>query len=135
MLIKIIDSDKIKYLFNKNDKYSIASKGNVWAAKFLISHNTRCVLDMTNNGIINALTQLPSCTEFAYPVYAPTADDINLKEAFLNNQPNAAVYDSEFWSYKIDRKKMSDRYPILNKALLEKYKNKTCEFHYCILYN
>jgi len=135
MLIKIIDSDKIKYLFNKNDKYSIASKGNVWVAKFLISHNTRCVLDMTNNGIINALTQLPSCTEFAYPVYAPTADDINLKEAFLNNQPNAVVYDSGFWSYKIDRKKMSDRYPILNKALLGKYKNKTCEFHYCILYN
>lgn len=65
----------------------------------------------------------------------PTVDDIALKETFINNQPNAVVYSSDFWSYKIDKKKMSDRYPILNKTLLESYRNKTCEFDYCILYN
>lgn len=135
ILIQVIDSDKMKYFFKKNDNYSITSEGNVWAAKFLMSQNTSCLLDMTNNGIINALTQLPSCTKFAYPVYAPTVDDITLKETFLNNQPNAVVYSSDFWSYKIDKKKMSDRYPILNKTLLESYRNKTCEFDYCILYN
>lgn len=70
ILIQVIDSDKMKYFFKKNDNYSIASEGNVWAAKFLMSQNTSCLLDMTNNGIINALTQLPSCTKFAYPVYA-----------------------------------------------------------------
>tara|TARA_B110000208_G_scaffold105277_1_gene130578 strand:- start:1218 stop:2717 length:1500 start_codon:yes stop_codon:yes gene_type:complete len=125
-------------LFNAYKKYNemsfnkVASSGVTWAAQTLSAHNEKCIFDLTNNGIINALSDLPTCTKYSYPVYAPYKDEYLLLKQLKENMPNFIVYSSSFWSYAIDGKSMAIRYPNVDTFIKANYTFSECKFDYCI---
>jgi len=111
----------------------LVSEGNNWVSEILIKNNTKCIFDLTNNGIINALSNLPTCTLYGYPIYAPYEDEHLLLQQLIANQPNTLIYSSSFGSYSIDGKSMSVRYPAIDDFIKENYEYFICKFDYCIM--
>ena len=92
-----------------------------WAAQVLISHNEECIFDLTNSGIINALSNLPTCTKYSYPVYAPYKDEQQMLKQLKESNPNFIVYSSTFWAYTIYGKSMAIRYPKVDAFIKSNY--------------
>ena len=44
----------------------------------------KCVFDLSNNGIINGLINLPSCTKYTYLVYADKRHEENIINQLKN---------------------------------------------------
>ncbi|NMG65953.1 hypothetical protein GPA19_13460 [Azoarcus indigens] len=105
-----------------------------WVASELLRNKVGCVFDLSNNGIINGLTRLPACSRFIYPVYASAAYEDELIQSLANARPAALVYSSTFWSYRIDGRPMNERFPALDRFILQNYPQQTCEHGYCIRY-
>ena len=109
-----------------------ASVGNYWVAQTLIANKETCIFDLTNNGVINALTELPTCTNYSYPIYAPFVDESKILEQLDKSKPNFIVYSTSFWSYAIDGKSMAVRYPQLEKYIELNYTFTSCKYDYCM---
>ena len=105
-----------------------------WVAQELTRAGARCVFDLSNHGLINGLTGLPACSRFTYPVYADQRYEQELVEAVNSRAPQAIVFSSTDWSYSIDGKPMSARFPHLTQVLREEYGSEKCAFGQCIRY-
>lgn len=104
----------------------------VWAAQTLEDGGAHCVFDLSNSGLINGLAQLPTCSQFAYPVYASPAYEDELIAAVLDSNPRAIVWSSADWGYAIDGRNMPARFPRLTTTLATTYPNEVCRSGYCI---
>lgn len=103
-----------------------------WVTNELLESGAQCVFDMSNNGLINGLSLLPSCSRFTYPIYAaPQYEDILINDLARANPP-AIIYSSDYWSYKIDGFSMKDRYENLDIVLRRTFPVKICSADYCI---
>jgi hypothetical protein len=110
----------------------IADKGNKWAVNQILESGSKCLLDMSNSGIINAGVDLPTCTKFSYPVYATKAYEKAILHQLKIMKPNTIVYSTTNWQYSIDGKGMRDRFPKLDSYLLQAYPFEQCKHNYCI---
>lgn len=119
----------------KTSNSSIVNDSMNWISNQLVSRGASCVFDLSNNGLINAVTGLPACTRFSYLVYASAEDQSEIIRALENDKPKAVVYSTSFWSYSIDGKPMNERFPVLDNYLVSAYKQQTCDFGYCIRHN
>lgn len=111
---------------------SLATPGVRWTAERLKETPTRCIFDMSNNGIINALAKLPTCTEFIYPVYASPKHESIMLDQLRVASPPIVVYTSTYWSYSIDGRSMAQRFPNLDKYLRVHYPFEECMHGYCV---
>jgi hypothetical protein len=112
----------------------VVPDGPKWVAQQLQQARVPCVLDMTNNGLINALADIPTCSRITYPVYADRAFEGELLAALSHASPPAVVYSTTFFSYSIDGKAMPDRFPALDQALQARYPRLVCAHGYCLRY-
>lgn len=110
----------------------LSTDGVVWASSRILRDKNPCLFDLSNNGIINALAKLPSCTKFTYPVYATQEHENELIEQLKNSRVNSVVYSTTFWSYRIDGRSMATRLPELDKYVLNTFPYVECKFDYCI---
>jgi hypothetical protein len=110
----------------------LATDGVVWTSRLISKNNNSCVFDLSNNGIINALAKLPSCTIFIYPVYAAEKHENKLIEQLQQSGAKSIVYSSTYWSYSIDGRDMAARFPKLNEYILKTFENEVCNFGYCV---
>jgi hypothetical protein len=93
---------------------------------------SKCLLDMTNSGIINAGADLPACIRTSYPVYATKRFEDRLLRQMTDMDANAIVYSTENWQYSIDGKDMRARLPRVDALLRKNYPVLECENKYCI---
>jgi hypothetical protein len=112
----------------------MATDGVRWVSRKLKDADANCVLDLSNNGVINGLTNLPSCTRFSYLVYADQRYEEEIIASIESRMPNAIVYSSTYWSFRIDGRSMHSRFPALNEFLLKRYSKEECELGYCVRY-
>ena len=83
---------------------------------------------MSNNGVINGILNLPSCTKYSYLVYASKNYEANIIEDLQIKRPEVIIYSTKFWSYAIDGKPMYSRFIELNKYILNAYPYEECKF-------
>lgn len=121
-------------IINPPANVDVSTEGVRWVSEQLIKHNAKCVFDLSNNGIINGLTNLPSCTRFTYPVYAGSKHETELIDGVKFAAPSAIIYSTTYWSYSIDGRKMNDRFPLLDAYLIKSYPNEECSLGYCVRY-
>lgn len=91
-----------------------------------------CLLDMTNNGLLLALSGRPACSRFTYLVYANQSYETELLDTIKAKQPPFIVYSSPHWAYRIDGRPMSERLPALNRYLLQAYPVQQCRRGICL---
>lgn len=103
-----------------------------WVSKEILNSKSNCLFDLSNNGIINGLTGLPSCSRITYPAYATPKFEDEFINTLTRKPPNAIVYSSTYWSYSIDNKPMSEKFPKLNIFLVKNFPVEVCQFGYCI---
>lgn len=118
---------------SKGISYSrIADPGNAWAAKMIRDSQSKCLLDMTNSGIINAGLNLPSCIQASYPVYVTKKFEDKLLGEIKNMDAKTIIYSSENAQYSLDGKDMKTRLPKVDALLRSKYPVEQCNEKYCI---
>lgn len=122
------------YLMQMPTNAAMSAPGVRWAAERLTQAGASCVFDLSNNGLIHGLTNLPSCTRFVYPVYATVRHEAELIQSLKTQSPAAIVYSTGYWSYRIDNKSMVDRFPALDHYILQTYLHETCALDYCVRY-
>lgn len=121
-----------EYLYKGVPYSRIADPGNAWAAKMIRDSGSKCLLDMTNSGIINAGADLPACIQASYPVYATKKFEDKLLREIENMDAKAIVYSSENRQYSIDGKDMKTRLPKVDALLRSTYPVEQCKEKYCI---
>jgi hypothetical protein len=121
-----------EYLYSGVPYSRVADKGNAWAARKIRDSQSKCLLDMTNSGIINAGADLPACIQISYPVYATKKFEDRLLQEIENMDANAIVYSTENWQYSIDGKDMKVRLPRVDALLRQNYPVLECSDKYCI---
>ena len=122
----------VEFLYSGVSYSRVADTGNAWAAKKIRDSQSKCLLDMTNSGIINAGADLPACIQASYPVYATKRFEDRLLREMKDMDANAIVYSTENWQYSIDGKDMRSRLPRVNALLRKNYPVIECENKYCI---
>lgn len=109
-----------------------SAPGVRWAADEILGSGAGCLFDMSNNGLVNGIAMLPSCSRFTYPVYAaPRYETLMIMDLAQANPP-AIIYSSNYWSYRIDSRSMSERYPTLDVYLRQNFPVELCLNDYCI---
>lgn len=121
-----------EYLYSGVSYSRVGDTGNAWAAKKIRDSQSKCLLDMTNSGIINAGADLPACIRTSYPVYATKRFEDRLLREMTDMDANAIVYSTENWQYSIDGKDMRARLPRVDALLRKNYPVQECENKYCI---
>jgi len=112
----------------------LSSKGINWVAEELKKNHVECVFDLANNGAINGVADLPACTRFSYIIYADRKYEDEIIGRLRETKPETIVYSTKFWSYNIDDKPMSDRFPELDRFILKYYPFEKCAYDYCMRY-
>lgn len=113
------------------DRQAVAD-GVRWSGETLHEAGTHCVFDMVNNGLVNAVADLPACSQFTYPVYAGPQHEDRLIADLRATAPAAVLARADFWSFAIDDRSMDQRFPRLFAEILASYPNETCRFGYCV---
>lgn len=121
-----------EYLYSGISYSRVANKGNAWAAQKIRDSQSKCLLDMTNSGVINAGVDLPACTQISYPVYATKKVEDRLLRQITNMDASAIVYSTEEKQYSLDGKDMKTRLPKVDALLRSKYPVEQCNERYCI---
>lgn len=106
----------------------------VWVSEQLKKRDVDCVFDLSNNGLINGLTRLPSCSRFTYPVYAGRQHESIIISDLLKSSPSAIIYSSDYWSYSIDGRDMKKRFPLLDEFIINNYPIEEYGHGYCVRY-
>ncbi len=112
-----------------------STKGVAWASEQILRAHAKCVFDLSNNGVINGLTNLSGCSRFSYLVYAGKQHEDELISALRLTMPSVIVYSSTYWSYSIDGRTMRDRFPVLDAFILARYPKEECAHGYCMRYS
>jgi hypothetical protein len=126
--------DWVFNISSPQSNFTSVTDGVRWASEEIINSKANCIFDLSNNGVINGLTQLPSCSRFSYIVYADYRHEQEIIDSLVNSLPPVIVYSSTFWSFNLDGKSMHDRFPKLNDFILSKYIDEKCKYGYCIRY-
>ncbi len=124
----------LPYLFSPPQNALLATKSTQWVSDQLVQYKSQCVFDMTNNGTINALSDLPACSRFSYIVYADRRFEGELIRRLQETRPPVIVYSTDYWSYRIDQRPMPLRFPELDRCIREIYKYERCNEGYCLRY-
>lgn len=124
--------DWMTLMLDRPHNSQVVDASLVWVANEILASHANCIFDMSNNGLINGLANLPSCTRFTYPVYATQAYEEEIIRALQMKRPQSVVYASTVWSYRIDGRSMAERFPLLDQYLLSAYPLKECSFGYCV---
>ena len=103
-----------------------------WAARELRARNVPCVFDLANNGVIAGLVERPACSRFTLPLYAGAGEEHELIETLAARHPDAIVYSTIYWSYKLDDIDMPTRYPALDAFVRARYPHESCQAGYCV---
>lgn len=103
-----------------------------WAAGEILDSGAQCLFDLSNNGLINGVALLPSCSRFTYPIYAARGYEDLMISDVTQADPPAIVYSADYWSYTIDDRSMQDRHPKLDTYLRLTFPLETCNGGYCI---
>lgn len=115
-------------------KQKLISKDENWAANEILLSSSVCLFDMTNSGIINLVTNLPTCSRITYPIYASIEFEQDLINSLDNEDLNAVVYSTTKFHYSFDNNPMDARFPNLNNQIVEKFPRMNCDNNYCIRY-
>jgi hypothetical protein len=105
-----------------------------WVASELNRKHSQCIFDLSNNGLVNAISNLPACTRFSYIIYADKKFEGEIIESLTAKLPPAIVYSSDYWSYSIDGKNMVTRFPNLDLFIKRNYPIESCNYGYCMRY-
>jgi hypothetical protein len=124
----------ITHLYAAPPNAMLTTKPIQWVSDQLIHYKAKCVFDMTNNGVINAFSDLPACSRFSYIVYADRRFENELIHSLQESLPPAIVYSTSYWSYRIDGRSMASRFPILDRHIRDTYKYEACNEGYCLRY-
>ena len=124
----------VTHVASPPENTAAVTQGVSWASQRLLQSQANCVFDLSNNGVINGLLNLPSCSRFTYPVYAAAQHEAELIHAITTAAPPAIVYSSTFPSYSIDGKTMRDRFQKLDNVLTARYPEEECVEGYCVRY-
>jgi hypothetical protein len=124
----------LSYLAAPPTNEAVVTEGVRWVGQRMRDHSAVCVFDLSNNGVINGLTGLPTCTRFSYPVYADARFQDEIIADLQRSKPSPIVYSSTSWSYAIDGKPMNRRLPELDLFIRSHYGEEECAFGYCLRY-
>ncbi|MFN7834372.1 MAG: hypothetical protein ACK5NY_01055 [Burkholderiaceae bacterium] len=113
---------------------SLVDQSMNWVSAEMLRAGSRCVFDLSNNGVINGLTALPACTKYTYPAYATQPYEADMIQELRQRNPPVVVFSSTYWSFSIDGKSMHDRFPELKNYLVDTYPYEKCNFGYCLRY-
>lgn len=106
----------------------------LWTAESIDKSGAACVFDLANTGLVNAVAGLPSCSRFTYPVYADADFENRLISDLIAADPPVIVYRSDYWSYSIDGRPMSERFPAVNALVQQLYPREDCNLGVCLRY-
>ena len=134
IIFKAVDSSYSwrEYVLSLPKNSDTVSPGVKWVSNEIITSESNCVLDFTNSGLINGLSQKPSCTEFGYLVYANSKYEDSIIRTLNNRLPEVIVWSANYWSYSIDGRTTAERFPKLSSVLDKMYKEADCKFDYCV---
>ena len=118
--------------FKKGITYSEIFPDTNWVTNQIRESDSKCLLDMTNSGTINAGVDIPSCFSIPYPVYATSKFQKRLIEEAKISKVSKIVYSTKYWQYNIDGKDMVYRFPKLNQFLIKRFPIEECKDNYCI---
>jgi hypothetical protein len=104
----------------------------LWSSETIVESGADCVFDLSNTGLINAVANLPACSQFTYPVYAGLQNEGKLITDLTRADPPVIVYRSDFWSYAIDGRNMAERFPALDAEIIKLYPREVCKYDYCL---
>jgi hypothetical protein len=114
---------------------TLVQDGLRWVADRVLASGSDCVFDLTNHGIIQGLTGLPSCTRFTYLVYADRSHESEMISVLRAKSPSVIVYSSDHSSYRIDGRAMDERFPALDAHVVSAYPYADCALGYCLRYS
>ena len=114
------------------ENHTVLSGEVVWVSQMLKSKNTKCLMDMTNSGVINAILLLPNCTKYSYVAFANSAQQTELINSIDRNDPSAVVTNGEGNYFKLNWVALDESLPILHSYILNKYPNEICQESFCI---
>ena len=103
-----------------------------WVVDELRQAQATCIFDLSNHGIINGLSQLPTCSRFSYLVYATPRFETEILTTLQQKNPPVIIYSTEHWSYQIDGNSMKERLPRLDRYIKENYPTEKCNLGYCL---
>lgn len=113
---------------------ALVSENIKWVSSEILESDSRCIFDLSNNGVINGITNLPACTKYTYPVYATQRYEADMLKELQQQNPPVVVFSSTYWSFSIDGKSMHDRFPAVKNYLLTTYPYEKCNLGYCLRY-
>jgi hypothetical protein len=114
------------------DNANAVTDSILWAGQRIEQSGAPCVFDLANTGLVNAVANLPSCSRFTYPVYANATFEDMLIADLMAADPTVLVYSSEYWSYRIDGRPMTERFPALDRAILDRFPVEECNLGVCL---
>jgi MFS family permease len=122
----------VLHITNLPDAKSAVTPGLLWSSEMIVESGANCVFDLSNTGLINAVANLPACSQFTYPVYAGLQNEGKLITDLTRADPPVIVYRSDFWSYAIDGRNMAERFPALDAEIIKLYPREVCKYDYCL---
>ena len=87
----------------------------------LRSSTASCTYVLTNEGMLYFWSRKPSCSRFAYPAYIAPAYQSEVASALAAREPDILVFDSNFWSARIDGRGLRQRTPELADWMEKRY--------------
>ena len=122
----------VLHITNLPDAKRAVMPGLLWSSETIVESGADCVFDLSNTGLINAVANLPACSQFTYPVYAGLQHEGKLITDLTRADPPVIVYRSDFWSYAIDGRNMVERFPALDAEIMKLYPREVCKHDYCL---
>ena len=100
---------------------SLVSRESVAVAAALRTTHQLCVVNFDNDGMRYLQTGLPSCSRFTYLSYARSDSENFLINDLDKTRPEAIIWASNLWSFRIDGETAVDRMPNLGRWVLRNY--------------
>ena len=105
-----------------------------WVVDAIKDADPACLFDASNSGLINAYTQLPTCTRFSMLFYAIDRHEDEMIAALKKADPPIIVYWSAHWWTTQDMFPISDRFERLDQVMTELYPVEVCSEIFCVRY-
>jgi hypothetical protein len=119
----------LKGLVNPPVNELLVDKEMRWISSELIVAKSNCVFDLSNSGVINGVTGLPSCTKYTYPAYATEAFEADMKKQLQSRLPSVVIFSAD-----PVYNNMQIRFPDLKQYLVVTYPFERCNYGYCLRY-
>lgn len=116
-------------LFNPPGNALVVDQSINWVSEEILGAHSICVFDLSNSGVINGITGLPSCTQYTYPTYATDQYEADMLLQLQQSSPAVVVISSSSWG-----KRMNHHFPKLEEYLIKAYPFEKCAYGYCLRY-